>query len=323
METFLCVTIDCECDKGPGWRCQYPLSFEGVKIGIQERLQPLFQYFGAKPTYLLSSEILRDEVSLEVLKRVHKHAELGSHLHGEFVEPGAFRPVVTAAFQRDLPRHLEAEQLRNLTNQFRSAFGSSPTSFRAGRFGIGQHSLTLLRNLGYVVDSSVTPHMDWSKLGSAGLSFRGAPTQPYFPDPRNPTIPNPNGLTNGICEVPVTIRPSSFARVPFLGSFLEPRWLRPTRGTVDGLLDVCREEISEAQLRGSDVAVLNCMFHNVEVIPKASPYAQNESQAKSILDRLCGLLTFAKRENISVVGLSEIPSLLDSHQAASQRGIRT
>lgn len=312
METFLCVTIDCECDKGPRWRCQYPLSFNGIKVGIQERLQPMFRYFDATPTYLLSSEVMRDDTSLEVLKKVQEHAELGGHLHGEFAEPGAFQPEVTSAFQRDYARNLEEEKLQYLTSQFRSAFGRSPTSFRAGRFGIGQHSLSLLRHLGYLVDSSVTPHMDWSKLGSAGLSFRGAPTQPYWPDSRNPAIPRSDGPGDRICEVPVTIRPSALARVPLLGSLLEPRWLRPTRGTLDNLLDVCREEISEAHSRSRDVVVLNCMFHNVEVIPKASPYAQNEHQAKSILDRLYGLLTFAKRENIRVVGLSEVPALLGS-----------
>jgi hypothetical protein len=74
METYLCLTIDCECDKGPGWRCQYPLSFQGIKTGIRDILQPMFRRYNAKPTYLLSSEILRDEESVEVLGRLQEHA---------------------------------------------------------------------------------------------------------------------------------------------------------------------------------------------------------------------------------------------------------
>jgi len=54
------------------------------------------------------------------------------------------------------------------------------------------------------------------------------------------------------------------------------------------------------------------MFHNVEIVPRASPYAETEKQAQSILDRLEGLLDFVKREKIRVVGLSEIPALMRS-----------
>ncbi len=313
METYLCLTIDCECDKGPGWRCQYPLSFQGIKIGIRDILQPMFRRYGAKPTYLLSSEILRDEQSVEVLGRLHEHAELGSHLHGEFAEPGASSPDVTTAVQCDYSPAVERQKLQYLTDQFRLAFGRPPTSFRAGRFGLGRNSLSILEDLGYQVDSSVTPHKDWSNLGRASLSYRGAPSQPYLPDSAIPAIRSSDNRRNGIYEVPVTIRPSRFSRVPLIGNLVEPRWLRPTRGSLDGLLNVCREEIAEVRSRGNDsVTVLNCMFHNVEVVPKASPYAQTEKQAQSILDRLEGLLDFVKREKIHVVGLSEIPALMRS-----------
>jgi len=96
---FLCVTIDCECDKGPRWRTELPLSFTGVTVGIAEKLHPLFARFGVKPTYLLSSEVMSDAASVEVLRSL-EGAELGTHLHGEFVgNEGA--PRTTSEFQRD------------------------------------------------------------------------------------------------------------------------------------------------------------------------------------------------------------------------------
>ena len=58
---YLCVSIDTECDKGPKWRSQKPMAFEGVHDGVVKRLHPLFVSHGAKPTYLISSEVLRDE----------------------------------------------------------------------------------------------------------------------------------------------------------------------------------------------------------------------------------------------------------------------
>ena len=52
------------------------------------------------------------------------------------------------------------------------------------------------------------------------------------------------------------------------------------------------------------------MFHNVEVVPHASPYGANEEEARGVLDRLCALLSFARREAIDVVGLGDVPEIL-------------
>jgi hypothetical protein len=312
VSAFLVVSIDCECDKGAAWRCQRPLSFVGVTEGIGARLHPLFVRHAAKPTYLLSAEVMRDAASVDALRGLSGDHELGAHLHGEYAEPGAFEPETTDAFQRDYPPDVERAKLVYLTELFTTTFARRPTSFRAGRFGIGESSLGILESLGYTVDSSVTPHMDWSSKGSAGLSFAGAPTQPYRPDHARPSRPG----GRGILEVPVTIRPAALARVPVVGKLVEPRWLRPSRGTGQALIEVAKDEIADAERAqpGAPV-VLNAMFHNVEVIPGASPYAANEREAQAILERLAMLLAFARAENIRVVGLSDVPELLAHHDA--------
>lgn len=301
MRAYLCVTIDCECDKGPGWRTQKPLAFRGVADGIGQRLQPLFARHRAKPTYLLSPEVMRDEASVALLRGLD--ADLGAHLHGELAEPGAFVPDVTVAMQRDYPRDVEAAKLASLTELFRAAFGRAPACFRAGRFGLGESSLELLASLGYRVDSSVTPFMDWSDK-APGLSYVGAPTQPYHPDPRAPAKRGASPLL----EVPVTIRPGLANRVPIVGKRIDPRWLRPTRGTARALVDLAKDEIAASA--GERTVILNCMFHNVEVVPGLSPYADDERDARAILDRLDALLAFANREGVAVIGLSDVPAVL-------------
>jgi hypothetical protein len=70
---------------------------------------------------------------------------------------------------------------------------------------------------------------------------------------------------------------------------------------------VAREEIRVAN--GSVPVILNAMFHNVEVIPSASPYAATEAEASAILARLEALLAFAAREAIPVIGLGDVPEL--------------
>ncbi len=307
MRTYLCVSIDTECDKGLGWKSKRPLAFDGVSGGIVARLQPLFNVHGAKPTYLVSPEVIRDGESAEALSRLQGSHELGAHLHGEYAEPGAFEPETTKAFQRDYPEDVERQKLTYLTDLFTKTFGARPRSFRAGRFGIGPNSIPILTDLGYTVESSVTPFMDWSSSGAKGLSFVGAATQPYHPDPRAPAKLG----TSPMLEVPVTIRPRALSHAPLVGKYVEPRWLRPTRGTEAGLVRVAKDEIKSARAENPErPVVLNAMFHNVEIIAGASPYAQTEAAAEAIMDRLAALLDFAEREDIRVVGLSDVPELL-------------
>lgn len=304
---YLCVSIDTESDKGHGWLCKRPMAFEGVRDGVVKRLHPLFLEHGAKPTYLLSPEVMRDEASVEVFRKLESTSELGTHLHGEYAEPGAYEPEITKEFQRDYAPDVERQKLTYLTDLFIRAFGHQPLSFRAGRFGIGSETIGILESLGYTVESSVTPHMDWASAGAKGLSFLGSPSQPYRPDPLDAARPG----TSTLLEVPVTIRRRLLSMLPGLATRVEPRWLRPTRGTASALVRVAEDEIAEARRAAPGrPVVLNAMFHNVEVVPGTSPYASNEREARGILDRLGALLAFAKRESISVIGLGDVPEVL-------------
>jgi hypothetical protein len=304
---YLCVSIDTESDKGRGWRSKRPLSFEGVRDGVVRRLQPLFERFGAKPTYLLSPEVLRDPECIATFRRLAPACELGTHLHGEFAEPGAYEPDITNDFQRDYPPEVERQKLTYLTDLFIRAFDHQPQSFRAGRFGIGSASVGILESLGYTVESSVTPHMDWSSSGAPGLAFLDAPSQPYRPDREDPGRVGDARLL----EVPVTIRRRFLNALPGIGKRVDPRWLRPTRGTGEQLVRVAEDEIAEARRLAPDrPVILNAMFHNVEIVPDLSPYASNEEEARGILDRLRALLSFAHRRDIAVVGLGDVPEIL-------------
>jgi hypothetical protein len=283
------------------------MAFEGVYVGIVKRLQPLFATYGAKPTYLVSPEVLRDERCTKELRSIGPSCELGAHLHGEYAEPGAWDPDVTRDFQRDYDGDLERQKLTYLTDQFIRAFDHQPVSFRAGRFGIGSRTIGILEELGYSVESSVTPCIDWSSSGAKGLSFEGAPTQPYRPDHEDPAREGASKLL----EIPVTIRRRLLNSIPGIGKRIEPRWLRPTWTTGEAMVRLAEDEIAEARRAAPGRAViLNAMLHNTEIMPNTSPYAKNEPGARIILDRLRHLLAFAQRESIPVIGLGDVPEVL-------------
>ena len=74
---------------------------------------------------------------------------------------------------------------------------------------------------------------------------------------------------------------------------------------------IAKEEIHASERDGPRLpVVLNAMFHNVEIIPGASPYAATEASAQRILESLRGLLAFANREGMRVIGLADVPELL-------------
>jgi hypothetical protein len=52
------------------------------------------------------------------------------------------------------------------------------------------------------------------------------------------------------------------------------------------------------------------MFHNVEVVADASPYAATDTEAHRIVDRLAALLEFARSEGVTYARLGDLPQLL-------------
>ena len=78
-------------------------------------------------------------------------------------------------------------------------------------------------------------------------------------------------------------------------------------------LHACRSTLEDPTER---TVVLNAMFHNVEVIAGASPYAATEDEAQRIVDRLEALLAWAQREGIPGVTLGEVPERLGAGRRA-------
>ncbi|NJL34029.1 MAG: hypothetical protein HC893_09395 [Chloroflexaceae bacterium] len=153
----LIVSIDTECDKDIHWNIPHPIQYRNTEFGILERLVPLFLRYGIKATYLLSPEVIRHKPSVKVFRSLN-NCELGTHLHIEFIEPDRIdEPKDTNGIQAFLSYDKEKEKLANLTQLFTETFGFKPKSFRAGRFGISKHTFTILNDLGYTVDSSITP----------------------------------------------------------------------------------------------------------------------------------------------------------------------
>ena len=174
-EVYLLITIDTECDHDTNWARSRPLTYTSVTTGIPNVLQPIFTQLTAVPTYLLTVEVMENDECVASLRNIAGAHELGTHLHAGFVEPEKYHydyaGVDCPDFQCHYTPGVEYQKLENLTRLFEEQFSYRPVSFRAGRFGAGVQTIDALEKLGYLVDSSVTPHILWSEpKRNSGLS---------------------------------------------------------------------------------------------------------------------------------------------------------
>jgi len=303
---FVIVSVDTECDKGAGWYVRYPLSFVGIHQGIGEILQPLLERIGFVGTYLISPEVMENEDSVDLLEDVKKRgAELGTHLHGEFLEPGKHHRVArTDEKAREYSDDVEWVKLKNLTLLFERTFGFPPISYRAGRFSATLRTLIYLERLGYKVDSSFTPFSAVS-----GENHTRSPIYPYRPSRDDPYTP---GEMN-IWEVPITILPRHWIaykllrNIPLLRlrrlakKMFGPVWLRPT---TTSLWDA-RWLVERMEKLHPDPVILVMMFHNVELVKGLSPYP-----ARKVLQNLTDILNLLADRGYEPLRLGDVPSLL-------------
>ncbi|HHT9107466.1 MAG TPA: hypothetical protein ACFYEF_03010 [Candidatus Wunengus sp. YC63] len=297
---YFTVTIDVEPDCSPSWHYSDPLTFYGVSIGIKEKLQPLFNKYGIRPTYLINNVVIEDGKSVETLAALEGNFELGTHLHPEFIEPKKqfydYAGKKAEANQCALDPRIEFLKLQNITELFTKKFGYCPASFRAGRFSAGPNTIKSLELLGYKVDTSVTPHVKWNDATrEMPVDFTRAGEQPYFIK-KNSIIDK--DIRGNILEVPVSI----IQKNTFFGK--KNIWLRPSHSTFKDFLSLVNIFHEKYSHEGN--YVLNMMFHNVEVIPNKSPYTKNDKDCRIFLNTLENFLAHCKNNNIKSVTLTQL-----------------
>lgn len=313
---YLTVTIDVEPDCSPSWHYSNPLTFEGVRLGIKERLQPLFNKYGIVPTYLINNVVLEDAESVNILKNLEGNYELGTHLHPEFIEPeksvhnyAGSKGEANCCFYKP---EIEFEKIKNITEIFEKQIGYKPTSFRAGRFSAGKNTIASLVKCGYKVDTSVTPHICWNdKTREDPVDFTNAFEQPYFI--KNNTILEKD-LRAQILEVPITICPlpnmilkEIFLSIGGLRRKIRKNkfvWLRPIFSSYHQLIQLVNY-LNQNNYK-EDTLVINMMFHNVEVIPGLSPYTKNENDCTQYLHLLENFFKYCNSHSIQSINISKL-----------------
>jgi len=298
-EVYVVITIDTEADHTVDWTKSDPLTFGSVTRAIPEKIEPIFKKYGAAGTYMLATEVLENEKALAVIRSLAGTYELGTHLHPEYIAPQKryfhYAGTYSKEFSSSHSPSVEKEKLGAITDLFRQKIGYAPLVYRGGKFGFGDNTALSLTELGYLVDTSVTPRVSWRKIG--GPDFRNCQPQPYFIKLR--------GDKKRLLEVPVSIGYLNIVD----RLLVRPTWLRPSFTTAKKMKELIDNFMHRFGKENS--VVLNMMFHSMEFYPGASPYSRNPGDCEKLLGRLEDTIRYCKNLGASFCRLSEIRKLYE------------
>lgn len=317
------ISVDTEADNQ--WKQGGHITLRNLEY--VPRFHALCRTYGFKPTYLITYEVAQDKKFTSWLHAVveKNEAEVGAHMHPWTTPPFlSEQEKKEQTFPCDLDGTVFATKLRTLHNAIVEHVGVVPTSFRAGRWGISGDMIPHLRAHGYMVDSSVTPFVNWSTLiknGSKKMDFRDAPINPYTPDLRDVTQ---KGDSN-IVEIPMSIyavsrfgitiwkykqKPTRKIEQLFNKFFYHITWCRIFPEThIDDLISCYKTAIKEG------VPVLQFMIHSSELIPGGSMYNRNDASIETLYKKMDTFFAYIKNNEIPGVTLSEYAQeVLDSQK---------
>jgi hypothetical protein len=314
------LTIDTEGDNQ--WTHGLELTVENIKY--VPRFQDLCEKYNIKPTYLVTSEICEDNFAREIFKEYLKSdkAEIGAHLHSwttpPFLDKNGYRfNDIDHAFASELPQDLLASKIKYLTDQIEASFGKRSFSFRSGRYGFNIDVARVLADNSYLIDSSVTPFMQWSNIqgisgGTGGPDFLDHTPYPFKYDFES----------RSLIEIPITILPTRFPLnssktlaisyfrnvdksifLRILRKFFfrnQPLWLRPL-GWMD--INLFEELLNEAMK--IELPYIVMMFHSSELMPGCSIYRTDKDAVEKLYVLLELFFDLLRNRGINSVTLTE------------------
>lgn len=309
------VTIDTEEDfdwTAPFARTGYSLA----SVPALADCQRYFEQAAVQPIYLVDWPIVTDARAVEILGTALNAGacEVGAQLHPWVTPPHKEKVTARNSYTGNLPVDLQRAKMTALRDAIRDGFGVAPTVYRAGRYGLGRDTATMLAELGFRCDTSVRTGFDYS-VGH-GPDYRAAPLHPWWVHTGQGTV----------LEMPVT---TVFGGL--LGSKARAVYHRIARGGTRAGSALSRLRLAERialtpegipverALKAIDIAIdsrlpiLNFSFHSPSLQPGNTPYVRSAADLElfyrwwgTVLDHLArrgieaitaaGILAMAERK---------------------------
>jgi hypothetical protein len=343
LKAFI-LTIDVEPDD-PDWSGPIHSNKASESLSNLNQLAcliPWMRHLGLRPTLLSTCSAVTSSIFAHWVDRLalHGNFEIGMHLHPAETPPFVYlnRDSFDNILGLDeglLLAKLDS-QLREMARRF-----DAPKSFRGAAWTLDSRVFRWLSQNGFVVDSSVTPGIDWHMRRRPDWS--DAPARPYRINLLNPTIEDD---ASPIVEVPPSIwslrrLPKWTKSIPVIRSLMtqplkshrtkwvetirrwrpqEPRWLRPALETETGLREVA------TALAHSEC--LHVMIHSNELEMGASPYSRTAAETEALRRRLGFLIETLVDQGRQPMTLTEFAEAWQERQlphlaAHGKRGVQS
>lgn len=254
------------------------------------RGQAIFEEFDLHPIYMVDYPIATQPASFRPLLQLLEagRCHIGAHTH-----PWTNPPFQEALSRRNsypgnLPADLEAAKLACLMHAIKMNFGFRPVFYKAGRYGLGPHSVELMAQHGIRVDFSVLATLDLTYL--EGPDFSHLSAIPYrIGDTGIVAVPMTRGFIGRLArltpnQIWLLQQPLSRAvRLPGVLSRLN--LLRPVSLTPEGYTAAQQIKLLEELIRqGHRTLVLS--FHSPSLVPGNTPYVRTPEQCDAFLETI-------------------------------------
>jgi peptidoglycan/xylan/chitin deacetylase (PgdA/CDA1 family) len=282
------------------------------------RFQELCEKYHFKPTWLVNFEMSNNKTFQELAKGMigRNAGEVGLHLHA-WNSPPIYPLEVDdhrlMPYLIDYPENVMREKIQFLKRHLEDIFGVEILSHRAGRWALDDRYVRLLNELGFLVDCSVTPGVNWSRHSGAvngrGSDYSRFPTTPYRMNDK--AISEPGNLN--LIQVPMTIRSLEWPVITPIVQHLDKRnllrratnkifrelaWLRPDGRNLRAMLKL------QSQVYSEGAKYLQFMLHSSEFMPGGSPTFSTEREV-DLLYRDLEILFLEISKNWTGTKLSE------------------
>ncbi|WP_324742571.1 polysaccharide deacetylase family protein [Tsuneonella sp. CC-YZS046] len=276
-------------------------------VGRLAKFQQFCEGLGVIPTYLMDYPIADSPRAAEILRGPMEAglAEAGAQLH-PWVNPPHDEPVNDFnSFAGNLPYALERAKLFQLRDRISRNFGVTPRIYRAGRYGLGPNTASILCEAGIAIDTSVRARFDYSSGG--GRNYRDHPVHPYWIDTQCKLLELPltTVFTGALRKQAGRIYPALWRMPRMRGIMARLKLMERVPLTPEGV--TVREAI-----HATDVAVdkglplLVFSFHSPSLHPGSTPYVRDEADLDRLYDWWRGLFAHLAARGVRPTTVSEI-----------------
>lgn len=317
---YFIITIDTEGDDL--WkRVTTPSGMREIKVENAKyitRFQTLCEKYQYKPTYLVNYEMAGAEAFVSQAREWWRDGkcEIGMHMHAWNTPPIYQLPFNKKGhnpYAGEYSRSILWQKMLTMTKTIEKTFGARPISHRGGRWYIDPWYIRALLQLGYQVDCSVTPGINWnSTIGNTmyGPDYSHFPKNVYFMDRNRLDKPmKQSSDTSAVLQIPPTIinapltsRIQKIAQDPLnAGKILKEKiWLRPNGANLKEMLYIVEKT------RNRDY--IEFMLHSSELMPGGSPTFRTKQSIEKLYSDMRILFSEISRMRTGIT-LSEYTSL--------------